>query len=86
MVTSYRPGLPQRRGWCCSARDGGAAAGMAAKGRSWRRRHAPLVQCHGVVPCERVVGARTLLDGFVVLFGGVRHADRTGVSGTVSRS
>jgi hypothetical protein len=26
-------GLPQRRGWCCSARDGGMVAGMAALGR-----------------------------------------------------
>jgi hypothetical protein len=30
MATSCHPGLPQHRGWCCSARGGGVAAGMAA--------------------------------------------------------
>jgi hypothetical protein len=61
-------------------------AGMAAQGRSWRRRHAPLVQRHGVVPCERGVGIRTLFEGFAILFRGVRHAGPTGVGGTVSQS
>jgi hypothetical protein len=31
VAMSCCPGLPQRWGWCCSARDGGAAAGMAAQ-------------------------------------------------------
>jgi hypothetical protein len=86
MVMSCRPGLPQRRGWRCSARYGSTAAGMAAQGRSWRRRRAPLVQHHDIVPCERGVGVHTLFEGSAVLFRGVRRAGRTGVGGTVSRS
>jgi hypothetical protein len=86
MAMSCRPGLPQRRGWHCSAWDGSTAAGMAAQGRSWRRRRAPLVQRHGVVPCERGVGVYTLFEGSAVLFRGVRRAGCTGVRGTVSRS
>jgi hypothetical protein len=85
MEMSCRLGLPQRRGWCCSTRDGGTAVGMAAQGRSWRRRRAPLVQRHGVVPCERGVGVRTLFEGSDVLFRRVRRAGRTGVGGTVSQ-
>jgi hypothetical protein len=59
---SCRPGLPQHRGWCCSARGGSTAAGMAAQGQSWRRRRTPLVQRHGVVPCGRWVGVCTLFE------------------------
>jgi hypothetical protein len=32
VVASCRPVLPQRQGWCCSARDGVVVAGMAAQG------------------------------------------------------
>jgi hypothetical protein len=77
---------PTRLGWYCSARDGGAAAGMAAQGRSWQRRRAPLVQRHDTVPCERGVGVHTLFEGSAVPFRGVWHVDRTGVGGTVSQS
>jgi hypothetical protein len=83
---SFRPGLPQRWGWYCSARDGSTAAGMAAQGRSWWWRRDPLVQRHGVVLCERGVGIRTLFEGSAVLFRGVRRAGCTGVGGTVLRS
>jgi hypothetical protein len=69
-VTSCCPGLPQHRGWCCSARDGGVVSGMAAQGR-WRwRRHASLVQHHDVVLCERETGGCTLFEGSTVLFRG----------------
>jgi hypothetical protein len=86
MVTSHRPGLPQHRGWRCSAWDGSTMVGMAAQDRSWRRRHVPLVRRHGVVPCGRGVGVHTLFEGSAVLLRGVRRAGRTGVGGTVSRS
>jgi hypothetical protein len=70
VTTSCRPGLPQHRGWCYCARDGGVAAGMAAQGR-WRwRRHASLVRCNGVVPCRRESGVRSLFEGSAVLFRG----------------
>jgi hypothetical protein len=70
MATSCRPGLPQHRGWCCSARDGGVAAGMAAQGR-WRwRRCTSLVRRHGVVPCGREVGVHTLFEGSGVIYRG----------------
>jgi hypothetical protein len=70
VATSCRLGLPQRQGWCCSARDGGVASGMAAQGR-WRwRRCASLVRRHGVIPGRRETGARTLFEGSTVLFRG----------------
>jgi hypothetical protein len=70
VATSCRPGLPQHRRWCCSAGDGGVAAGMAAQGR-WRRRgRASLVRRHGVVSCGRETGVRTLFEGSAVLFRG----------------
>jgi hypothetical protein len=85
--------LAQQRVWRClvvlgshNAGDGAAVLGMATQDRSWRRRHASLVQCHSVVPCEHRVGVRTLFEGFAVLFRGVRRASRTRVGGTVSRS
>jgi hypothetical protein len=74
VATSRRPGLPQRRGWRCGARDGSTTAGMAAQDQSWRRRCAPLVRRHGVVPCGRGAGIHTLFEGFAVLLRGVQRA------------
>jgi hypothetical protein len=68
VAISCRSGLPHRRGWRSSARDGSAVAGMAAQGRSWRRRRTPLVQHHDAVPRGRGVGLRTPFEGSVVLF------------------
>jgi hypothetical protein len=70
VATSCRPGIPQHRGWCCCARDGGVAAGMAAQGRLRRRGRASLVPRHSVVSCGRETGVCTLFEGFVVLFQG----------------
>jgi hypothetical protein len=70
VVTSCRPGLPQRWGWCYSAQDGGVAAGMATQGQWRRRRCTSLVQRHGFVPCGREEGVRTLFEGSTVLFRG----------------
>jgi hypothetical protein len=73
-------------GWCCSARDGGTAVGMAAQGRRWRNRHAPLAYHHGAVLRGCRVDVRTSFEGSTVLFRGVRHGGRTGVDSTVSWS
>jgi hypothetical protein len=72
VAMSCHPGFPQHRGWCCSARDGSTAEGMATQGRSWWRRHAPLVKHHVVVPCRREVGVHTFFEGSTILFRGVR--------------
>jgi hypothetical protein len=41
---------------------------MAAQGRWRRRRRTSLVRRHGVVPCGREAGVRTLFEGAGVLF------------------
>jgi hypothetical protein len=66
-------------GWWCSGGDGRKGSELAEETRStspmsWRR----LVRAR--------VGVCPLFEGSVVLFRGVRHADRTGVGITVSRS
>jgi hypothetical protein len=70
VAMSCRPGLPQRRWLCCSAQDGGVAAGMAAQGRWRRRRRASLVRRHSVVPCGRETSVCTLFEGSAAFFPG----------------
>jgi hypothetical protein len=70
VATSCRPGFPQRRGWCCSARGGSVVEGMAAQGRWRRRRRTSLVRRHGVIPGERETSIRTLFEGSTILFRG----------------
>jgi hypothetical protein len=68
MAVSRRPGLPQCWEWRCSAWDGGIVTGMAAQGRTWRRRRAPLVQRHGTISGGCRVGGNTPFEGSTVLF------------------
>jgi hypothetical protein len=70
VAASCRPVVPQRRGWCCSARDGVVVEGMAAQGRWWQRGCASLVRRHGIVLGGRESGVHPLFEGSAVLFRG----------------
>jgi hypothetical protein len=58
VAASYRPALPQRRGWHYSARDGVVIVGMVAQGRWRRRRRTSVVRRHGAVLGKHRTGVR----------------------------
>jgi hypothetical protein len=49
---SCRPGLPQRRGWCCSAWVGGTARGWPHRGEGDREDALHWSDVIGVVPAR----------------------------------
>jgi hypothetical protein len=70
VAVSCRPALSQRRGWCCSARDGVVMAGMVAQGQWRRRRPTSLVRRHGMDLGGRGTVVLPPFEGSAVLLRG----------------